>query len=76
MAHKKFKMFNFGMLENEDGVFVAKLLEGCPSVDQAVLTKSGDMYSVMKRFVEEVESGTMKPKKAYDSFKKILDEIH
>ena len=69
----KFKVRD-GMLFNEEDKIIAVLTDEISNDEEKVLEATGEALEAINTFVDGVNSGTHKPKKAVNEFQRILDK--
>lgn len=72
-SKKRYKLIK-GVIENQDGIVIGTIREDAPQEDIDTILNSGAVLEKVEDFVEGVETGSLKPKKAYNEFKSVLNE--
>lgn len=63
-----------GMIHNSDGMIMGVLTEDVTEMEEKTIEASGDALEAIAEFIKGIESGTHKPKAAYNRFKAILEK--
>lgn len=72
----KFIKRNDYLLDEESGDVVAIIPGGKEdSLSTAIMEISPELFGIVVKFVNDVEAGTHKPKKAYNKFRALVDKI-
>lgn len=70
----KFKVKD-GMLFNEEGKIIAVLTDEITEKEEQTLEATGEALEAINAFVDDVNSGSHKPKRAVNEFQRILDKF-
>lgn len=63
-----------GFIYNEDDVIVGTLGDDSTEEIEATIEAGSEALPAIKKFISDVNAGSMKPKKAFNTFKAILDK--
>lgn len=63
-----------GMLYNDEGVCVGVVTDDISEMEEKTIEASGEAVDALKTFVKDIETGTHKPKAAYNKFKALLEK--
>lgn len=74
MKKLRWKIKN-NVLENEDGKKIAHIESGTSDMEESIIENAPDAIGAIAEFVNEVNSGRMKPRATVKKFEKILEKI-
>lgn len=61
--------------EDDTGDLVCVLADGYSELQSTIIKNAPQIFTAMMDFVESVDKGSFKPKKAYEELKSIMDTI-